>query len=87
MDELCPNADISRRFSRESVPAQREIAKQQGCEPNPPIKAIRKKCLDCCCGQEHEVRYCVSFDCPLWPLRMGKNIWSGRAGAKVGFAK
>ena len=36
-----------------------------------PIKAIRKKCLDCCCGQIKEVRECPIEDCPLFPFRMG----------------
>ena len=38
-----------------------------------PIKAIRAKCLDCCCGQREEVKLCPAKDCPLWPFRMGKN--------------
>jgi len=36
-----------------------------------PIKAIRAKCLDCCCQQMAEVRRCPSTDCPLWEYRMG----------------
>ena len=39
----------------------------------PPVKAMRAKCLDCCCGQAKEVRNCPATDCPLWPYRMGKN--------------
>ena len=38
-----------------------------------PIKAIRAKCLDCCCGQRDEVKLCPANDCPLWQFRMGKN--------------
>lgn len=38
-----------------------------------PIKAIRAKCLDCCCDQREEVKLCPAKDCPLWPFRMGKN--------------
>ena len=38
-----------------------------------PLKAIRDKCLDCCCGNAAEVRKCVAFDCGLWPFRMGMN--------------
>ena len=34
-------------------------------------KAIRAKCLDCCCGQENEVRHCTALDCPLFPYRFG----------------
>jgi len=36
-----------------------------------PIKAIRQKCLDCCCEQPKEVRLCPVKDCSLWPYRMG----------------
>lgn len=35
-------------------------------------KAIRLKCLDCCCGQSAEVRRCPATECPLWRYRMGK---------------
>lgn len=38
-----------------------------------PLKAIREKCLDCCCGNAAEVRKCVATDCHLWPFRMGTN--------------
>ena len=37
-----------------------------------PIKAIRAKCIDCCCGDKKEVRLCTIDWCPLWPYRMGK---------------
>ena len=38
-----------------------------------PLKAIRGKCLDCCCGQINEVKLCPSSNCPLHPFRFGKN--------------
>ena len=38
-----------------------------------PIKAIRAKCIDCCCGDTREVRLCPAEDCPLHPFRYGKN--------------
>lgn len=34
-------------------------------------KAIRMKCIDCCCGNMAEVRRCPSTNCPLWRYRMG----------------
>ena len=43
-----------------------------------PMKAIRAKCLDCCCGQRNEVRLCPCADCPLYPYRMGHR--PGKAG-------
>jgi hypothetical protein len=38
-----------------------------------PLKAMRTKCIDCCCGDTSEVRKCVAVDCALWPYRMGTN--------------
>lgn len=37
-----------------------------------PRKAIRAKCLDCCCGSANEVRLCPVQKCPLYPHRFGK---------------
>jgi len=34
-------------------------------------KAVRAKCLECCCWQEAEVRLCPCVDCALHPWRMG----------------
>lgn len=36
-----------------------------------PLKAIRARCLDCCCGQVSEVRHCAVVNCSLHPYRMG----------------
>ena len=36
-----------------------------------PIKAIRKKCLDCTCHQPKEIRFCTVIDCPIYPYRLG----------------
>src|SRR6478752_4070264 len=41
-------------------------------EPNP-LKALRLRCLDCCCGSAPEVRKCTAVACPSWPFRMGTN--------------
>ncbi len=38
-----------------------------------PVKALRARCLDCCCGDASEVRKCVATECPSWPFRMGTN--------------
>lgn len=38
-----------------------------------PMKAIRAKCLGCCCGQYKEVEFCPCSDCSLHPYRFGKN--------------
>jgi hypothetical protein len=34
-------------------------------------KAIRSKCLECCCSSPKMVKYCSSTKCPLWPFRFG----------------
>ena len=36
-----------------------------------PIKAIRAKCLECCCNQRQEVKLCTVTGCSLYPYRMG----------------
>ena len=42
-----------------------------------PRKAIRAKCLDCCCGHPSEVRDCTAKNCPLYPHRFGKRPKTG----------
>lgn len=37
-----------------------------------PLKAIRKKCVDCCANQRKEVKLCPHKTCPLWHYRFGK---------------
>ena len=41
-----------------------------------PLKAIRLKCLDCCCGSSNEVKLCTAERCPLYVFREGKNPYS-----------
>ena len=36
-----------------------------------PLKAMRMKCLECCCGSPAQVRDCHISDCALWPYRFG----------------
>ena len=36
-----------------------------------PIKAMRAKCIDCCCGSHKEIKECTVIDCDLYPYRMG----------------
>lgn len=38
-----------------------------------PLRAIRLKCLDCCCQQRNEVKDCTAANCPLFNFRLGKN--------------
>jgi hypothetical protein len=48
------------------------------------LKAIRGKCLDCCCGNSAEVRKCVAADCALWPFRLGTNPFRKKTELKPG---
>ena len=36
-----------------------------------PMKAIRKKCLECSCGSFNEVKLCPIKTCALYGYRMG----------------
>ena len=35
-----------------------------------PVKAIRKKCIDCCNEQYKEIRNCTVINCALYAYRM-----------------
>ena len=37
------------------------------------LRAIREKCLDCCCGQANVVKDCGCENCPLYLLRNGRD--------------
>lgn len=43
-----------------------------------PVKAIRAKCLDCCCGNSNEVKLCPAEECALHPFRFGKNPYRAK---------
>jgi hypothetical protein len=48
-----------------------------------PLKAIRKKCLDCCSNSYKEVERCPSSGCPLYPYRLGRNpALNGKRGSR-----
>jgi hypothetical protein len=46
-----------------------------GFEPMSPLKAIRRKCIECSGENPKEVAECCSTTCLLWPFRFGKNPW------------
>lgn len=48
-----------------------------------PLKAIRKKCLDCCANSPKEVRLCRSDGCPLYSFRFGKNPKRAGIGGRL----
>lgn len=53
----------------------REFMEIMGHGKIAPLKAIRKRCLYCCCGSPTAVSECGSVDCPLWPLRFGVDLF------------
>lgn len=52
-----------------------------------PMKAIRAKCLDCCCYNPNEVSLCPIMDCPLRPYRFGHNPSRKGIGNSSGLEK
>ena len=38
-----------------------------------PVKAIRAKCLDCCCNIKKDVELCTCEKCSLYPFRFGED--------------
>ena len=63
-----------------------------GFEPQPLLRAIREKCLDCSGGMASEVRDCLVQTCALYPFRMASNPWRApvseehREAARMRFA-
>ena len=43
-------------------------------EPLGTRKAMRQKCLECCCGHDGDIRNCAIYDCTLWPWRFGRRL-------------
>jgi len=39
-----------------------------------PLKAIRAKCLECCCGHPKDVKHCEFTKCTLYHYRLGKDM-------------
>ena len=46
-----------------------------GHRPEPVLRAIRRKCLDCSGGSAAEVADCLVRNCALYPFRLGTNPW------------
>jgi hypothetical protein len=52
---------------------------EMGFEPQPVLRAIREKCLDCSGGSPTEVADCLVKNCALYPFRMARNPWRAEA--------
>ena len=65
-------ADGGHLVGRDPRQVPSEILSRYHREQNP-LKALRARCLNCCCGNATEVRKCSAVECPSWPFRMGSN--------------
>jgi hypothetical protein len=71
--ELSPfPGDEGELIGRDPREVSPEILSIYHMETNP-LRALRERCLDCCCGSASEVRKCSAVTCPSWPFRMGRN--------------
>jgi len=55
-------------------------------KPLDKTRAIKYKCMECCCGLQSKVKECNITDCPLWPWRTtdASKDARRRLGQKVG---
>jgi len=67
-------------------PPAADASRQAGHEKMSPKKAIRKKCIDCCCGQIVEIQKCTCTACPMWPFRSGRHPYTSKARSVPGSA-
>jgi hypothetical protein len=51
---------------------------QLGHRKRPILDAVRQNCIECCAGNQAEVRRCRAIACPMWPYRMGANPFVSR---------
>ena len=81
--EISPyQADGGELIGKHPSDVPSEILSQKFRAQNP-LKAIREKCIDCCCGDASEVRKCVALDCDLWPFRIRTNPFRKRRELSV----
>jgi len=45
-------------------------------------KAVKLRCLDCCCGIKKQIRECDSEDCVLYEIRNTGKFIGERAGSR-----
>ena len=50
-----------------------KVANKEMPDARSALRAIRLKCMDCCCGSSNEVDLCTVDDCPLYSRRKGHN--------------
>lgn len=73
-DEVCffkSGARVWEGYYREDLGRNKKGDVMKVLKKMTPLKAIRARCLDCCCGQAYEVKRCTVQDCPLWAWRFG----------------
>lgn len=60
-EEIMKQCDDLEEGQTDKTPKRKECEQWQKVTP---MKAIRRKCLDCCVGQVVEVRECTVITCP-----------------------
>jgi hypothetical protein len=62
--------DFTKQRRREIFATLSERERIEGCSP---LKAIRRKCVECSGGSAELSARCTCFNCPLWDYRFGTN--------------
>lgn len=65
---------VSKKIQR---PPSAALIAQKEQKQLTPMKAIRHKCLDCCCGSFLEVKLCTVIGCALHRYRFGRRPVKG----------
>lgn len=55
----------------QKMPPSTLVNAKEGVKRLTPMRSIRHKCLDCCCGSFAEVKLCTVTRCALFPYRLG----------------
>ncbi len=71
-EKRLPTGEVVGRDPREMTQEELEAVGHRAISP---MRALRLRCLDCCAGNDAEVRRCTVRKCPSWPFRMGTSPW------------
>ena len=73
---MADRTDTSRSTLAAVWPPTAATPAKAGHRQMSPMGAIRRKCLDCCCGQIIEVKLCEASAFPLWPFRARRHPYT-----------
>jgi hypothetical protein len=87
-DDVSEAGDDGFRRKRDPRTLTVEQFNAVGHVKQPLLRVIRANCIECCSGNEADVRWCGLVWYPFWPYRMGANPFAApRSEARLAHAR